>query len=47
MDHIKENKNICVQDGPLILSSSGFNPYMFITGLAERNMAAILKEYFG
>ena len=44
---VKGHKNIYVQDGALIPGSAGVNPYVFITGLAERNMAAILKEDFG
>ncbi|WP_435950104.1 hypothetical protein [Psychrobacter sp. DM8] len=44
---VKRHKNIYVQDGALILGSAGVNPYVFITGLAERNMARILREDFG
>ncbi|WP_406947689.1 hypothetical protein [Psychrobacter fulvigenes] len=44
---VKGHKNIYVQDGALILGSAGVNPYVFITGLAERNMARILREDFG
>lgn len=44
---VKGHKNIYVQDGALIPGSAGVNPYVFITGLAERNMAAILKKDFG
>lgn len=33
--------------GTLIPGSAGVNPYVFITGLAERNMARVLKEDFG
>lgn len=45
--HVKGHKNIDVQYGPLIPGSFGINPYVFITGLAERNIATILKESFG
>ena len=38
--------NIYVQDGALIPGSAGVNPYVFITGLAERNMARIVREDF-
>ena len=44
---VKGHKNIYVQDGTLIPGSAGVNPYVFITGLAERNMASILREDFG
>ena len=44
---VKGHKNIYVQDGALIPGSAGVNPYVFITGLAERNMANILREDFG
>lgn len=44
---VKGHENIYVQDGALIPGSAGVNPYVFITGLAERNMAAILREDFG
>ncbi|CAM4194024.1 GMC oxidoreductase [Psychrobacter arenosus] len=43
---VKGHKNIYVQDGSLIPGSAGVNPYVFITGLAERNMATILREDF-
>ncbi|MGP5064732.1 hypothetical protein ACTXIZ_11260 [Psychrobacter celer] len=33
--------------GALIPGSAGVNPYVFITGLAERNMARVLREDFG
>ena len=33
--------------GALIPGSTGVNPYVFITGLAERNLTSILKEDFG
>ena len=33
--------------GTLIPGSAGVNPYVFITELAERNMARVLKEDFG
>lgn len=33
--------------GALIPGSAGVNPYVFITGLTERNMAKVLKEDFG
>lgn len=36
-----------MQDGALIPGSAGVNPYVFITGLAERNIASILREDFG
>ena len=45
--HVKGHKNIYVQDSALIPGSAGVNPYLFITGLTERNMAAILREGFG
>ena len=44
---VKGHNNIYVQDGALIPGSAGVNPYVFITGLAERNMARILREDFG
>ncbi|WGV12713.1 GMC oxidoreductase [Psychrobacter maritimus] len=44
---LKGHENIYVQDGALIPGSAGVNPYVFITGLAERNMASILREDFG
>ena len=44
---VKGHENIYVQDGALIPGSAGVNPYVFITGLAERNMDKILKEDFG
>ena len=33
--------------GALIPGSAGVDPYVFITGLAERNIARVLKEDFG
>ncbi|WP_430737940.1 hypothetical protein [Psychrobacter sp. VH5] len=33
--------------GALIPGSAGVDPYVFITGLAEHNMANILREDFG
>ena len=45
-DRIKKLKNIYVQGGALIPGSARVNPYVFITGLAECNMAAILREDF-
>jgi len=33
--------------GALIPGSAGVDPYVFITGLAERNLTSILKEDFG
>ncbi|MGM8937279.1 hypothetical protein ACS8E2_01150 [Psychrobacter glaciei] len=36
-----------MQDGALIPVSAGVNPYVFITGLAERDMASILRGDFG
>lgn len=33
--------------GALIPGSVGVNPYVFITGLTERNMARVFKEDFG
>ena len=33
--------------GALIPGSAGVDPYVFITGLAEHNMANILQEDFG
>jgi len=44
---VKGHENIYVQDGALIPGSAGVYPYVFITGLAERNMARVLKEDFG
>lgn len=44
---VKGYENIYVQDSALIPGSAGVNPYVFITGLAERNMSYILKEDFG
>lgn len=43
---VKGHENIYVQDSSLIPGSAGVNPYVFITGLAERNMATIVKEDF-
>ncbi|PNK61881.1 GMC family oxidoreductase [Psychrobacter sp. FDAARGOS_221] len=43
---VKGHSNIYVQDSSLIPGSAGVNPYVFITGLAERNMATIVKEDF-
>ncbi|MCK0202310.1 GMC oxidoreductase [Ornithobacterium rhinotracheale] len=39
-------KNLYVQDSSLIPGSAGVNPFVFITALAERNMATIVKEDF-
>ena len=43
---VRGHENIYVQDGSLIPGSAGVNPYVFITGLAERNLAGILREDF-
>ena len=43
---VRGHENIYVQDGALIPGSAGVNPYVFITGLAERNMCTILREDF-
>lgn len=43
---VKGHENIYVQDGALIPGSAGVNPYVFITGLAERNMSYILQQDF-
>ena len=43
---VKGYKNLYVQDGALIPGSAGVNPFVFITGLAERNMRTIVKEDF-
>lgn len=43
---VRGHENIYVQDGALIPGSAGVNPYVFITGIAERNMATILQEDF-
>ena len=47
LGRVKGHENIYVQDGALIPGSAGVNPYVFITGLAERNMARVLKGDFG
>ncbi|WP_440455214.1 GMC oxidoreductase [Psychrobacter sp. ASPA161_9] len=39
---VEGHENIYVQDGALIPGSASVNPYVFITGLAERNMATVL-----
>ena len=43
---VKGHENIYVQDSALIPGSAGVNPYVFITGLAERNMSYILQQDF-
>lgn len=43
---VKGHENIYVQDSALIPGSAGVNPYVFITGLAERNMNYILQQDF-
>ena len=44
---VKGHESIYVQDSALIPGSAGVNPYVFITGLAERNMSYILQQDFG
>jgi cholesterol oxidase len=49
-DHIgrvKGHSRLYVVDGSLIPGSTGVNPFVTITALAERNMARILREDFG
>jgi cholesterol oxidase len=44
---VKGYNNLYVVDGSLIPGSTGVNPFVTITALAERNMARILREDFG
>jgi cholesterol oxidase len=44
---VKGYNKLYVIDGSLIPGSTGVNPFVTITALAERNMARILREDFG
>jgi cholesterol oxidase len=44
---VKGHGKLYVVDGSLIPGSTGVNPFVTITALAERNVARILKEDFG
>ncbi len=43
---VKGYKNLYVNDGSLIPGSAGVNPFVFISGIAERNMDEILQADF-
>ena len=43
---VKGDSRLYVNDGSLIPGSTGVNPFVTITALAERNVERILKEDF-